>query len=505
VSGADGVPLSLHSTAHSGVGADASRRAIGAADSHPFSVRRFAPAIKRLQRAVVRASELAPAADLQRRYASGGPRMVYVKFLAAIAFTGSIAWVIADPGFEPALAVVGSISALVSAYLVERRNARRAQQQQSVSKSSIGVQAGGDVSIGSISGDKHSSKDQEQNVAEGSTPIQAGGNVTITKTGLTYAEVRDIALDVYRANFYKLAGVAKETAKARAEEITEGFLSKLQKEHPAGLEKANDPDFQYALFTVQKEYARNGDKDLGDLLVDLLVDRSKHNQRDILQIVLNESLSTAPKLTENQLAVVAVIFLFGYTQNLGIRNHQMFAEYLDKHVAPFATKVVKNMACYQHLQFTGCGAIGLGARSLESILGMTYQGEFLKGFDAKEVTDRGVSIGVDPRFFMPCLNDPSKMQVRVNSKELLDKNLEAHAITPEDRAKISALFDVGKMNETEIKEKCVEIRPYMSGLIETWSESAMKNFTLTSVGIAIGHANIKRFVGEFADLSIWIN
>jgi hypothetical protein len=81
--------------------------------------------------------------------------MGYVKFLAAIALIGSSAWVIADPGFEPALAVVGSISALVSAFLVERRNARRAQQKQSVSKSSIGVQAGGDVSIGSISGDKH--------------------------------------------------------------------------------------------------------------------------------------------------------------------------------------------------------------------------------------------------------------------------------------------------------------------------------------------------------------
>ncbi len=349
------------------------------------------------------------------------------------------------------------------------------------------------------------SKNQEQNVAEGSTAIQAGGNVTITKMGLTYAEVRDVALDVFRTNFYELAGVAKETAKDRAEEITEGFLSKLQKEHPAGLEKSNDPDFQYALFTVQKEYARNGDKDLGDLLVDLLVDRSKQEQRDILQIVLNESLSTAPKLTESQLAVLAVIFLFKYTQNFGIGNHQMLAEYLDKHVAPFASRIVKNMACYQHLEFSGCGAIGLAGMNLESILGTTYQGQFLKGFGEKEVTDRSVSIGLDQRFFVPCLNDPSKLQVRANSKELLEKAFETHAITPEDRAKICALFELGKMNDTEIKDKCIEIRPYMTGLFDIWSDSAMKNFTLTSVGIAIGHANIKRLVGEFANLSIWIN
>jgi len=346
-------------------------------------------------------------------------------------------------------------------------------------------------------------KDQEQNVAEGSTAIQAGGNVTVT--GLTYTEVRNVALDVFKANFYELAGVAKEIARARAEEITEAFLSKLRQENPAGFEKSDDPDFQYALFTVQKEYARNGDKELGDLLVDLLVDRSKQEQRDILQIVLNESLITAPKLTENQLAVLAMVFLFRYTQDFGVGNHQAFAKYLDTYVTPFASKLVKNMACYQHLEFSGSGAIGLGEQSLENILGMTYQGQFLKGFEEKEIIDRGISIGLDPRLFVSCLNDPSKLQVRANSKELLDKALEEYAILAEDRAQLHALFDLGKMNDPEIKDKCVEIRPYMSNLFETWSESAMKNFTLTSVGIAIGHANIKRLVGEFANLSIWIN
>lgn len=350
------------------------------------------------------------------------------------------------------------------------------------------------------------SKDQEQNVAEGSTAIQARGNVTITTNGLTYAEVRDVALDVFRANFYELSDVAKKTAKARAEEITEDFLSKLQKEYPAGLEKSNDPDFQYALLTTQMEYAKNGDKNLSDLLVDLLVDRSKQQQRDILQIVLNESLRTAPKLTEEQLAALAVIFLFKYTQNFSIVNHQTFGDYLDKYVAPFTSKIVKNRACYQHLEFASCGTIGLGELSLESILGTNYQGQFLKGFDTNEITKRGISTSLAKIFFIPCLNDPSRVQVCFNSKELLNKTFEEHGITPEDRSKITSLFDTEKMSDTEIKDKCIATRHYMADLFETWSESLMKNFTLTSVGIAIGHANIKRLVGgEFANLSIWIN
>lgn len=348
-------------------------------------------------------------------------------------------------------------------------------------------------------------KDQNQQVSDSGTAIQAGGSVTLINTGLSYSDVREVALDVFRANFFELSGIAKDTARARAEQVTEEFLSKLEKENPNGLGKANDPDFQYALFTVQREYARTGDKDLGDLLVDLLVDRSKQEQRDILQIVLNESLNTAPKLTDNQLAALAMVFLFKYTQNFGVGNHEMLGQYLDKHVAPFGPKLLKNMAGYQHLEFCGCGSIGLGTMNLETILGKTYQGQFLKGFDPKEISERDISIGNDPRFFIPCLNDRSRTQVRANSKEGLEKMFESLNVLADDRSKILALFDLNKMSDSEIKTKCIEIRPYMADVFDTWSGSAIAQFTLTSVGIAIGHANIKRLVGEFADLSIWIN
>ncbi len=348
-------------------------------------------------------------------------------------------------------------------------------------------------------------KDQSQDVGNGATAIQAGGNVTVVNAGVTSTEARQIALDVAKATFYELTGAAKEIASVRVEEITDQVIKKLEKDFPAGLQKAKDPDFQYALYTVQKEYARNGDKDLGDLLVDLLVDRSKQDQRDILQIVLNESLATAPKLTDTHLAALAVIFLFKYTQNFGIGNHQMFGDYLDKHLLPFVSKLSKNHAGYQHLQFSGCGSIGLGGNSLEGILGTVYQGQFLKGFDQSEIANRAISVGVDARFFIPCLNDATKLQVNANSKENLEKLLDAQGVSSEDRAKILGLFDLGKMSEPEIKEKLIAIRPYMAEVFEIWTNSPMQTFTLTSVGMAIGHANIKRLIGEFASLAIWIN
>jgi hypothetical protein len=78
-----------------------------------------------------------------------------IKFLAVVALIGSITWLVSAPGFEPALALVGSMSALVSAFVVEKRSQRHARQQQSVSNSSMGIQAGGDVNIGDINSEKH--------------------------------------------------------------------------------------------------------------------------------------------------------------------------------------------------------------------------------------------------------------------------------------------------------------------------------------------------------------
>lgn len=348
-------------------------------------------------------------------------------------------------------------------------------------------------------------KDQKQEITQGGTAIQAGGSVSVVYSGLTYAEVKEVALDVFKANFYELSGQASDIAKARAEQITEDFLSKLNAENPSGLNKANDPDFQYSLFTIQREYARTGDKDLGHLLVDLLVDRSKHEQRDILQIVLNESLNTAPKLTDNQLAILSIVFLFESTQDPSLIDYHGLGLYFDTKVLPFLDKLKKNNSLYQHLEFCGCASKKPLPARLEFIIGSTYQGFFMKGFEKNEISKRGISDALSSEFFIPCMNDKSLYQVSRLNKDILEKNLGLFEMSLAERKDILELFEMNKMSEDEIKAKCIEIRPYMADLFDIWSSSYMRFLTLTSVGIAIGHANVKRSIGKFSDLSNWIN
>jgi len=323
-------------------------------------------------------------------------------------------------------------------------------------------------------------KSQAQEVGAEAVAIQAGGSVTFT-VGISVSEARAIALDVAKATFFELSGAARETMNARVEEITDKVIEKLQADAPENLKQATDPDFQYALLTVQKQYGRTGDKDLGDLLVDLLVDRSKQKQRSIIQIVLNESLDTAPKLTEAQLANLAVIFMLRYAKSPNSNSHEKLGAYLDSYVQPFAEKLTKNNASFQHLEFAGCGSIQMLQVTIEETFKANYPGLFLRGFDPVELIDRSLSLDINNGVFTPCLNDPQKLQVSALDKEALDKMLADKQVTPEDITKVEDLFTAGLMGDAEIRRKCEELRPYMKPIFECWSNSPMKKFTLGGV------------------------
>jgi hypothetical protein len=66
--------------------------------------------------------------------------MVYIKILAIIAVIVSIAWFIVEPGYDSGITSIASISALIGAFIVEKRKIRRIQQSQHVSNPSVGMQ-----------------------------------------------------------------------------------------------------------------------------------------------------------------------------------------------------------------------------------------------------------------------------------------------------------------------------------------------------------------------------
>jgi hypothetical protein len=75
---------------------------------------------------------------------------LFIKILSAVAFFGSITWLIKQPDYEPAIAVVTSMSAFLGAWFLEKKSKPAISLKQSVSKNAVGIQAGGNVNIDSI-------------------------------------------------------------------------------------------------------------------------------------------------------------------------------------------------------------------------------------------------------------------------------------------------------------------------------------------------------------------
>ncbi|MGO3890110.1 MAG: hypothetical protein ACTJHW_03945 [Paenalcaligenes sp.] len=86
---------------------------------------------------------------LNNRYASGCHHMLIIKILSGLAFIGSVVWLIAQPDYEPAIAIATSLSAFIAAWFSERKKSAPSQSQ-TVAENGIGIQAGGNVSTGNI-------------------------------------------------------------------------------------------------------------------------------------------------------------------------------------------------------------------------------------------------------------------------------------------------------------------------------------------------------------------
>lgn len=347
-------------------------------------------------------------------------------------------------------------------------------------------------------------KGQDQKVEEGGLAIQAGGNVSF---GLGYSDVRQVALDVFHANFYQLSGLAKELVNERCEEITNEVIGRLHREFPEGFSGASDPDFQYSLFNVQKEYARKGDKEVSELLVELLVEKTKRESRSLAEVIYSEALVAASKLNGRQIDLLTLIYVARHTMNYGLQDMQSLGIYLDRYIKPLCTDLtVRGDSTFSYMEYAGCGVDkqGLGQISLAEIFLRTYKGLFIKGFDEGALEGIKCASSLRRVLFRPCIRDSSKIQLVSTTSEELDKIIEAAKIEVDDADKIRQLLSVNPLGEIEVQGEVTVLRNWMKDVFDMWSESSAKSFTLSSVGMAIAHSNLRRHVPEFPDISIWI-
>lgn len=343
---------------------------------------------------------------------------------------------------------------------------------------------------------------QEQQGGDSAVLVQAGRDVQV---GITYDQARQIALDVFRANFLELSASAAEIAIARARAFIEDYLETQRSRNPGGIGAANDPGFQHALYEAEKAYASTGDSDLKDVLIDVLVDRAAESKRGLMQIVLEEAIATAPKLTNDQFDVLSLVFLIRYTVQRGLRKPGDFLEYLDAFLKPFTAELSKEDARYQHLEYANCAAISLGEVGLGGAFRAEYPGIFSTGFTKAEISEQKIDeIAGIAELIIACMREPEKFQFDWIDRNSFNAVCARRQYTKVEKSKLKVFEDGHLLDVAGVEGDLVQARSWLRELFDVWQHAAIKNLTLTSVGIALAHANVRRKTGANFDLGIWI-
>ncbi|KIC29619.1 hypothetical protein RA24_05825 [Leisingera sp. ANG-M6] len=270
------------------------------------------------------------------------------------------------------------------------------------------------------------------------------------------------------------------------------------------MEVAQDPGFQYDLYIAQKEFVRYGDQDLGEILVDILVDRTKHKEKDLRQLVLSEALVTAPKLTSGQIEILACHFNITLTKRNNFQSIKDFSKYISEVILPLSESVATAGVNYKHLEFVGCAAIRTGSWDLLEILRGAYPAIFCKGFSHEEFAKLREMDPNVTKVLIRCPHNPSLYQAGGMDDKINKQMCVSNGVSKEAETALLALNKNSMMSNVEAAEFIESVAPGFSKFVKGAKGSQFVNMELTSVGIAIAHAYSRKRLDFDADLSIWI-
>lgn len=343
----------------------------------------------------------------------------------------------------------------------------------------------------------------ENNAEQVGTQI---GQVNIQQ-GLSYTEAKDLIVSVIDQKMIAFKDEAKATFEQRTGDFKQLLSEKIKDLPEEEMGKLREPDTQIALLEAASISGRKSNDELRNLLANLVVSRIKNDKtgkEELKNIVYNEAISTVSKLTIDQLKVITLCYLLRYTSYSGITSWETFQGYLNTHVKPFIGFKNSN-AQFQHIEYAGCGSIGIGGWNLIEIYRQEYSFLFLNLIEKAKIEDLNLPEEIKVEILRLDITE-DKYFVKMRNKTDLEKYLKDRGLKEEMVTQFLSLYERNIKNIDEVKKKIQDETDIGKELVDLWEGRAnISHLSLTSVGIAIGASYFEQTVGQKVDIDIWIN
>lgn len=331
---------------------------------------------------------------------------------------------------------------------------------------------------------------------------QANSIVIKNTNGVTASDVVSIVQNLFEANFPVLV----EKASQKAVENVAKFKQEISKQigttlTPADLDKFSEPDVQFVLNEATTAAARNDSEELRKTLSKLVVNRVKENDVDIKRLVLNGAISTAGKLTLNQMKIITLCFMTKNTRFMEVRTFDALKKHFDSKIKPFID-IRGTSSELLYLQYAGCGNVqSFFSNDIIEHFRNTYGAVFINSFTDGEVKGLGLPEELSRELFIkvdgrniPNVDGEGQLKEVLTAKNI-DTPLINNAVAVYN-SKLPRVEEVKIKFETEID--------WTKQFFETYKD-AVGNLFLTSVGMAIALAFFEQQIGQPLNMETWIN
>ena len=192
--------------------------------------------------------------------------------------------------------------------------------------------------------------DQKIESVNQSTIVQAKGDINFN--GITAETAMEICKYVVKAELAVYTQDARVEAEKRLSDISKKTIDRITSLKEDLLYRFKEPAIQMALNETFKNHIASGNEELGENLIDLLIERLKVQERTTEQSIIDEARNTIPKLSSNTVSLLAIMV---FSKLIFPYNKKQYDDLLLK-LAPLAERL-KNISSLDiaHLKQVGCG------------------------------------------------------------------------------------------------------------------------------------------------------
>lgn len=348
---------------------------------------------------------------------------------------------------------------------------------------------------------------QKQSVEAGGLAVQSGGDTNISN-GVSPDQMREI-IESLADQLPKYAQIAASIVDGRLKDFEEKIIRKFEENNEANKDAFGDPDFQYLLLEAQRSYTRSGDEEALQTLGDLLIERSKVTEKSRKKLTLNKAVTLVESLTPQEISELTLTFLIRNVKFLKINSANHLGQILEKFASPFIADISIENNSYLYLESVGCGRLTMLHKPLMQCLEESYPEAttLYKNYDQlietveKEFIDRLIGAGIlekiDSQFVKRTIQDRDEFITAISNS----------GIPVENENDVRAYHDTDgrKFSDEEFRNLIRPHCPSIDRLFAAWNDTPMKEFQISSSGIAIGFVTLSRLTDFNGDINIWLN